>query len=135
MNCGPLGGIYTGLVHSKSDKVFFIACDMPFLNIEYIQYISEQFYDNDTHTALVTRFGEWIEPFCSFYTKGLAEDIANYLERGHRKIQPFLSEKEVCYIDEEMAREFSYNWKMFSNINTVTELNENFELLDTFTKY
>ena len=41
-DCGPLGGIYTGLVHSRDQKVFFTACDMPELNESYIKYMMER---------------------------------------------------------------------------------------------
>ena len=36
---GPLGGIYTGLVHSNSDLNFFIPCDMPRLGTQMISKI------------------------------------------------------------------------------------------------
>ena len=36
---GPAGGILTGLEYSSSPYTFFIACDMPFINLEYIKYM------------------------------------------------------------------------------------------------
>ena len=38
-NIGPLGGIYTGLNISKTDWNFFIACDMPFMNLDIIEIL------------------------------------------------------------------------------------------------
>src|SRR3990172_11641038 len=38
-NKGSLGGVYTGLVESKTSHSFFFACDMPFMNVELIEYI------------------------------------------------------------------------------------------------
>jgi len=121
-DCGPLGGIYTGLVHSRDQKVFFTACDMPELNESYIKYMMERIKKDEKAMAVVTKFGQWIEPFCGFYTKELAGDIVEYVAKGKRKIQPFLSEQSVIYIEEIEARKFSPDWKMFRNINTFEEL-------------
>src|SRR6056297_1490049 len=36
---GPLGGIYTGLVYSSSLHTYFLACDMPIVNRDYINFL------------------------------------------------------------------------------------------------
>ena len=40
-NCGPMGGIYTGLSFSKTDKNFVVSCDMPFVSKELVQFMVE----------------------------------------------------------------------------------------------
>jgi len=37
--CGPLGGIYTGLITSKSAAELFLACDMPFVTPELLEQL------------------------------------------------------------------------------------------------
>src|SRR5947209_6218677 len=41
--CGPLGGIYTGLVTSTASAELFLACDMPLIRPALLQEIVEQF--------------------------------------------------------------------------------------------
>ena len=36
---GPLGGIYSGLEHSKSEVNFAVACDMPFINARLMNFM------------------------------------------------------------------------------------------------
>ena len=36
---GPLGGIYTALSNSRTDRTLIIAGDMPFLTKEFLQYV------------------------------------------------------------------------------------------------
>jgi molybdopterin-guanine dinucleotide biosynthesis protein A len=40
--CGPLGGVYTALKTRKSDAVLFLACDMPLVSTELIQFVLTQ---------------------------------------------------------------------------------------------
>ncbi len=69
-----------------------------------------------------TRFGDWIEPFCSFYSKDIVEDIESYLKTEKRSVNHLLMDLDINYIDEEKAREFSPNWDMFLNLNTQNDL-------------
>ncbi|MGE5677685.1 MAG: molybdenum cofactor guanylyltransferase, partial [Pseudomonadota bacterium] len=69
---GPLGGMHIGLVKSESQYNYVVACDMPFINKAYIDYmkklLKEDLYKK---SAVITRFGDWIEPFNAFYSKAL----------------------------------------------------------------
>ena len=40
---GPLSGIHVGLKESKSKYVYFIACDMPNINLDYISYMKKNY--------------------------------------------------------------------------------------------
>lgn len=115
---GPLGGIHAGLKLAKSKYSFVIACDMPNVNLDYIRYMKTQ----TCKMGITTRFGDWIEPFCSFYSKDIVEDIENYLRTEKRSINHLLMDLDINYIEEEKAREFSPNWDMFLNLNTQNDL-------------
>ena len=41
--CGPLGGIYTGLITSKHDAELFLACDMPFIDVRLLKRLVSLF--------------------------------------------------------------------------------------------
>lgn len=40
--CGPLGGIYTALKTTKADAVLFLACDMPLVAPQLMQFVLHQ---------------------------------------------------------------------------------------------
>jgi molybdopterin-guanine dinucleotide biosynthesis protein A len=46
--CGPLGGIYTALKTTKADAVLFLACDMPFVSVELIQFILQKMRESSS---------------------------------------------------------------------------------------
>jgi len=119
-NKGPLGGIHSGLKHAESAKVYFLACDMPNINPNYIRFMQKRLRSS-TATACVTRFGNWIEPFNAFYSRELVPVIEDYLGRGHHSLFKFLNAQTTHYLSEEEARTFSPDWKMFLNLNTPEE--------------
>ncbi|MGO1468389.1 MAG: molybdenum cofactor guanylyltransferase [Tissierella sp.] len=115
---GPLGGIHAGLKQAKSKYSFVMACDMPNVNIEYIRYMKE----NTSKMGSTTRFKDWIEPFCSFYSKEMVKPIEKYLKTKKRSITHLLMDLDINYIEEKDAREFSPSWDMFLNLNTQNDL-------------
>ncbi len=120
---GPLSGIHAGLTVASSLYVYFVACDMPNINMKYIGYMQREM-KNLNIKACVTRFGQWIEPFNAFYSKDMIGDIEKHLLMNQRSVNSLLSKLPVHYIEEAKAREFSPNWDMFLNLNTREDLND-----------
>lgn len=117
---GPLGGIHAGLTYSLNDMIYVLACDMPNINEDYISYLSDQ---KDGYQAVVSQFGQWIEPFHGFYHKSLIKPIERYLIKGKRSIFDLLKHQNTCYIPEEIVRNFTPDWDLFFNYNTRDDLN------------
>lgn len=120
---GPLGGIHAGLKHSNSEYCYFVACDMPYINKDYILYMLSMInIPASGPAAVVTRFGKWLEPFNAVYSKRLIPVIERAYKENNRRISSVLKETQVHYIEEAIARGFSPDWSMFTNINTQEDL-------------
>jgi len=119
---GPLGGVYTGLKYAKSKYSYIIACDMPNINHDYIDYIKSIVESDNVCQAVITKYKNWIEPFNAVYSKELISKIEKYFDGNERSINKFLENSDVKFIEEDIARNFSYNWDMFVNLNDVKEL-------------
>ena len=116
---GPLAGIHVGLKSSRSRHNYIVACDMPFINLKYLKYMMELIEQHEGKVdGVITRLGEWIEPFNAFYSKSLLGRIEENMEKGKRQINLLLQDSNVLYISEEKAREFSPDWEVFTNVNT-----------------
>ncbi|MGD9567668.1 MAG: molybdenum cofactor guanylyltransferase [Sedimentibacter sp.] len=120
---GSLGGIHAGLNYSSSKYAFVTACDMPNINMDYVCYMKDRLSKSDSF-GCITEFGNWIEPFSSFYSVELIENIEKYLKNGRRSINGLIKDLNITYIEENVARKFSPNWDMFLNLNTKEDLNK-----------
>ncbi len=93
---GPLSGLHVGLKNASSDYSYFIACDMPNINIEYIRYMKRRIRAHSSSpSACVTKNGEWIEVFNGFYHKDLYLKIEEKLNEDKRAVQNLLKSLET----------------------------------------
>lgn len=126
---GPLSGIHAGLMEASSQYVYFVACDMPNINMEYIGFMKRELEDLKVKVC-TTSFGDFIEPFNAFYSRDMIEDIEEYLYRGRRSTNGLIRQVLAHYIEEEKAREYSPNWDMFLNLNTKEDLKDYLKTID-----
>ncbi len=115
---GPLGGIYTGLVVSKSFYNLVVACDMPFLNVELLRYIIKLSPGFD---AVIPRVGR-IQPLHAVYCKSCLDDMRKCLENNQLKIAYFLNTINVKYLEQSECQRFDPALLSFFNINFPADL-------------
>lgn len=120
---GVLGGLYTGLKHSASIYNYVLACDMPVINYNYIDYMRNLLQKSlKEYDGLVTKYGQWIEPFNAFYHKNLVDPLKYDIENGQKRLSLILKSCDVLYVEEEIARGFTSDWEMFTNLNSADDL-------------
>ena len=116
---GALGGIFTGLVHSSTQKNIIIGCDMPFLS----QNIFSGLINNcEGVDALITEHKGKAEPLCAIYDRSCIPHFRQLLEQDQLKITDALEglKRRVISFDNE-------DWFVgneFANINSIEELNK-----------
>ena len=118
-NSGPMGGVYTGLFHSKG-PVFAIACDMPFLNTEVIRFLLGKLQNYD---AAVFRSPDGLHPLYGVYAKSVFPMMENLLiHKGDLKMMNFLKKINTLEIDLDQVRHLDPQLRFLTNINTPDEL-------------
>src|SRR5699024_458784 len=124
MDKGPLAGIHAGLMEATSQYVYFVACDMPNIKLDYIRHMKKKIKDLRVK-GYFTKYGSWIEPFNGFYSRKMISDIEKYLSNRNSSVNKLIEKLDIHYIKEKEARSFSPKWEMFLNLNTKEDL-ENF---------
>ena len=116
---GPLGGVYTGLEAISSESGFFVACDMPFLQSDFIRHMVEIKGDFD---AVVPKVDWKIEPLHAIYTRNCLPAIKKLINARGYQIIKFFDNIRVRYVEEEEIRCFDTKLKSFLNVNSPREL-------------
>lgn len=118
-SCGPLSGIHAGLTAASNFHSLVVACDMPFLNVELLQYMVGMAPGYD---VVIPRLGDKLEPLHALYSKNCLGPIEGLIERRDFRIIHFFSEVRVCYIEREAIERFDPEHLSFVNINTPEDL-------------
>lgn len=103
---GPLRGIFTGLQAAAHPVSFVIACDIPEINVSFLQKMMSFTGEYDM-VVPVTKGGK-LEPLFAFYHRRLIPSIGALLDQGIRKVIELFPLGRVKYIPLE-GRDWYYN--------------------------
>ncbi len=116
---GPIGGLYTALKNSDNRKIFLIACDMPFVNPEFIQYMTEITGDYDIVIPVVN--GKY-EPLHAIYSPECLPVVEEMIRDNKLKLTGMFGKLNTREVNEEEMLFYDDPEKMFCNINYIEEV-------------
>ncbi|WP_049970672.1 molybdenum cofactor guanylyltransferase [Haladaptatus cibarius] len=116
---GPMAGIRTGLAACDDEYAFVVACDMPFVDSELVNFL---FQRAEGHEAAVPRLGDgWFQTTHAVYEpKPMVEACDAALREEKRKIIEPLFDLDYVVVEEEALQKRG-SLKSFENVNTKAE--------------
>ncbi|OOM76496.1 molybdenum cofactor guanylyltransferase [Clostridium sp. BL-8] len=118
---GPLSGIHVGIKQSKSRYVYFIACDMPNVNLDYIRYMKKVLTNIKANACIAKREGK-LEPFNAFYSVDILPEVEELITLNRRSIAGLIDIIEPIFIEESVLKKYDYSFDMFINLNSKEDL-------------
>lgn len=116
---GPMGGIYSALKQSKTEKNLVLSCDMPFVTRELLSFILE---NSDGFEVAVPFEGNLhYEPLCGFYNRAVLTKIKTYIRNGNYKLPDLFEEININRLAISNQMNF-YKKHLFVNINSKRDL-------------
>lgn len=88
-DCGPLAGIHSALIHAKTDAVFVLSCDMPFIDEATIRLVIGHAGEGD---VVVAQDSSRIHPLCGYYHKRCLEPLTMSLKNGLYSVNAFVEQ-------------------------------------------
>jgi molybdopterin-guanine dinucleotide biosynthesis protein A len=126
---GPLCGVYTALLNSDTPYNFVVACDMPFLQVSLIEFLSTFLGQGDVVCPV---FKGYPEPLHSFYSIRCVQYIEILLKKGVRQLRRLLEMVDVFYVGEhEFSGIENYQYSFF-NINTQVQSEEALKIYERY---
>jgi FdhD protein len=115
---GSLAGIHSGLSHARTERIFVVACDMPFLSAEVIRRLCARQAQGD----VVIPAGErGPEPLHALYHQRCLPAIEAVLDAGEKRIVRFFPQVRVHEVPASAFADCDPEGRSFRNINTPQE--------------
>jgi len=115
---GPVGGIYTALNCSKTEKNIILSCDTPFVNEKLLNNLLLQSKD---YEITVSKFKNKIHPLIGVYSQSVKTIFEENLNKNRLKLGLVNQQTELNIVH---YNDCDFDEKIFFNINTPTELKE-----------
>jgi len=119
---GPLGGIYTALEKIDCTRVFIFPCDMPFLNTEFVEYMSRI---PDLYDVIVPKAGDFFQPLHAIYSRKCLPKIKKQIDEKNFKMSSIFEDLNIRIVGEDEIGFYEDPFVMFKNINFKTDLGLN----------
>lgn len=114
-NIGPIGGIYTGLNHSKNNINIVLTCDSPFVDATLISEMLNS-YNNDMDVLFLAH-QNLIYPLTAIYNKRILKNIKSHIEKGEYKVRTLFKT-----VNSQKMNLSNINSLKVQNINTQEDL-------------
>lgn len=114
-DAGPLGAIYTGLLHVGAGAGLFLAVDLPTVPVALLRRLLEL---AEGHDAVVPVSPAGPEPLCAVYRAACLQAVRRRVETGDLKATSFWPDVDVIQAGDDVLAGLGPLESLFRNVNT-----------------
>jgi molybdopterin-guanine dinucleotide biosynthesis protein A len=118
-NIGPMGGIHSCLLKSKSEWNCILSCDMPLVKPELFQYLMQ--FSENAWVVLPTTDGIHPEPMCGIYNRKVLPLMEQFINARNYKLPDLFRSIPFKMILISNELDF-YSDDLFMNLNSLEEI-------------
>lgn len=112
---GPVAGIHSALYHASNDSVFIMGCDIPFMNMELVQFLLDCLEDYD---CVVPALYQRLQPLSAVYSKKCLPVLTECLKHDKLKLVRLIREElRTRVVHENQMEAFGNPREIFMNVN------------------
>jgi len=116
---GPMVGIKAALEAVKTDWVFVIACDMPFVSTGLIQHLAEL---RSQHDVVVPFVYDRPQPLFGFYHKTCLSLMEARMKQGQRSMIRLLDDLDTCLLSEQQVKAIDPELKSLLSLDSLEDV-------------
>lgn len=113
-DCGPIGGIYSGLFYSKTETNIVLSCDTPLITKKVLESLLSHWEENE---LVVSRENGFIHPLCALYKKCNILKIKKNIDNGNYKLKELTEDFKTKFVDFN-------DGDIFSNLNSRKDIEQ-----------
>jgi molybdopterin-guanine dinucleotide biosynthesis protein A len=115
---GPLGGIYTGLLHTRTDFNLFVGCDLPFLEVRFLEFLARRAVGSQADVTVPEERQGRFEPLCAIYRRRVLPIVRARLRVGMNKTDGFFHRVHCRSVPWPEILRAGFSPRIFANMNT-----------------
>jgi molybdenum cofactor guanylyltransferase len=120
---GPLTGIATALTATRTDWNLILACDLPYLTAEWLDWLLARAMVSGRQIVMPRTAGG-LEPLAAVYRRECAELIIAALHRGVRKVTDAMKQIRIEFVTEGDWRDIDPDGRVLLNMNAPEDYQE-----------
>lgn len=115
-NIGPIAGIYSGLIASKTEQNIMVSCDTPLISRRLCEYLLEVSEESSVSVTVPT-YKTQIEPLIGVYNKTVSKELLKAIDlHQYAPIDIIQQIPDVKYVEINTSLPF-YHPSLFQNLN------------------
>jgi len=119
----PLAGIATALNATQAPWNLILACDLPYLTAEWLDWLLARAADSGAQVVM-PRTSRGLEPLAAVYRQECAAPIVAALEGGVRKVTDAMAEFRMELLSESDWKELDPEGRVLRNMNAPSDYEE-----------
>jgi molybdenum cofactor guanylyltransferase len=117
---GPVSGIHSGLYHARNNIAFILGCDMPFINMELVEYMVTNIKDYD---SVIPEIDSYLQPLSAVYNRKCLPVLTACLQENRVKLIRIFEELDALVLGRDVLEKYGIVEEIFLNVNDIEALN------------
>ena len=115
---GPLAGLYTALLESRTEFNLALGCDLPFVNRRLLVFLAARAIASGSDVTVPRSRDGRLQPLCAVYHRRALYAIRSRLEAGENKLRGFYPRVRCKMIAWRELADAGFRASIFNNMNT-----------------
>ena len=119
----PINGLYTALVHTTSDWILLLSCDLPLMDQDTIAHLWS--YVKSGKEIIIPEINGELQPTCALYNKRLKDPVFEQINNNRLSLKELISKVDYHSIDLNERSDY------FLNMNTKSDMSRAEKILSS----
>jgi len=115
---GPAGGIYTALLHARTEFNLIVGCDLPFVDARFLRFLIGRGLETRADITVPEARDFRIQPVCAVYRRRALAAVRSRLNAGLNKTQDLVFRMRPRVLSWREIARAGFPSHIFANMNT-----------------